>query len=98
MLSGPHMQEYETNIKNITTAMNNGTAGVMGWDQVQQNFNFKLGQLHSAIDVLLIDFGTGLLPALSQIAGGLTTVVGGFANWLTAAQGLPALMDQLGNA
>ncbi len=98
MLSGPHMQEYENNIKNITTAMNNGKAGVDGWAQVQDNFNFKMGQLHSAIDVLLIDFGTGLLPALSLIATGLTIVVGGFAGWLTNAQGLPAVMDQLGIA
>jgi TP901 family phage tail tape measure protein len=83
MLSGTHMKEFQADVTKITAAMNQGKAGVMGWAQVQDTFNFKMSQLHDAVNVALIDLGEKLLPVLGNIATATTGVVGGFANVLT---------------
>lgn len=75
MLGGKNMAAYETNVKNITNAMNDGKTSVTGWTQVQGDFNFKMGQAQQATNALMISIGTALLPAVTNLVSAIIPLI-----------------------
>src|SRR6266568_1841920 len=73
-LMGQNMNTLVADTNAAATALRNGGKDVQGWSLVQQTFNLQLERAHSALDAMLIQLGTKLLPVLTPIAGG-------FANW-----------------
>ncbi len=82
-LTGDSLKQTEANIEKVTAAMAGAKNGVLGWDLVQQNFNFQLDRAKQALQVLLINIGQQLLPGLTKIAAAITPVIVGFANWVS---------------
>lgn len=104
MVGGKNMAAYEQNVKNISAAMNAGGSSVQGWSAVQDTFNFQVQRADAAFQALQITVGTAFLPILTQLVGGVANAIGGFINWANqtgilqaAAQGLAAIMSQVGN-
>ncbi len=98
MLGGKNMAAYQSNIKNITGAMQSGKAGVTGWAAVQQDFNFKLQQAQQAFEVLKIKVGQQLLPVISQLLTKITPLVLAFAQWLVKSGALQNAVGAFVNA
>ncbi len=75
MLGGKNMKEFETNVKNIGSAMSGGKGQVTGFALVQQDFNFKMGQAVQAGKAFLITLGTELMPIFSKLVANILPVI-----------------------
>lgn len=95
-LSGPNLKEYENNIKNISGAMNKGKGSVNGWTDVQNTFNFKMDQAKQALNGLMINIGTKLLPILSNIVSGIMPIVSAFTTWIGTGDNLKIVIGAVG--
>src|SRR5258708_905801 len=94
-LTGPHMQDFINNTKNIGTAMAASTTQVKGWDIAQSNLNIKLDQGRAMLEVLGQNVGELLLPYVSQLLGMVTPLIAQFGQWATATDGLAGYINQL---
>src|SRR5258707_5411900 len=94
-LTGPHMQDFINNTKNIGSAMAASTTQVKGWDIAQSNLNIKLDQGRAMLEVLGQNVGELLLPYVSQLLGMVTPLIAQFGQWATATDGLAGYINQL---
>ena len=94
-LTGPHMQDFINNAKNIGSAMADSTTQVKGWDIAQSNLNIKLDQGRAMLEVLGQNVGELLLPYVIQLLGVVTPLVTSFGDWATSTQGLAGDINQL---
>jgi TP901 family phage tail tape measure protein len=74
-LTGQHMNTFKSNVDNISSAVKQGGSSITGWAQVQQDFNFKMGQLNQVLQTSLIRIGQQLLPIVTQMADGFLHLV-----------------------
>jgi TP901 family phage tail tape measure protein len=95
-LTGEHMKDFTKNSAGVLTAMQQNKNAVVGWDEVQGNFNIKMDQAKATLASLGISIGTALLPVLSKaldafsspafqqfattVAGALTSALLGLIN------------------
>ncbi len=94
-LTGPHMQAFINNTKNIGTAMNASTTQVKGWDIAQSNLNIKLDQGRAMLEVLGQNVGAVLMPYVSQLLAVVIPLTTSFGDWATSTQGLAGDINQL---
>lgn len=83
MLTGPSLQATKDNIDKISNAMKDGSGAVMGWTDIQGNFNFKIDQAKAALNVFMIALGTRLLPIISQVVGAVAPILAAFSEWIS---------------
>jgi TP901 family phage tail tape measure protein len=83
MLTGPSLQAYKDDIAKISAAMKDGSGAVLGWSDIQSNFNFKMDQAKEALNVFMISMGTRLIPIISQVVGVVTPLITAFAGWIS---------------
>jgi TP901 family phage tail tape measure protein len=81
-VSGKSMQTYKDNVTKITAAVKAGGESVMGWSDIQKNFNFQLDAAGAAVESLMIKVGTALLPVLGQLFQAVTPTVVAFSDWI----------------
>ena len=93
-LSGVHLSTFADNVKKIGGAVKAGGDQIMGWGQVQQNFNFKVDQMKAGLEAFGIRIGQFFLPILSRLIDWLMTQVvpalQRFGDWFMK-NGVPAL-------
>src|SRR5260221_3741585 len=94
-LTGPHMQDFINNTKNIGTAMNASTTQVKGWDIAQSNLNIKLDQGRAMLEVLGQSVGSVLMPYVSQLLAVVIPLTTSFGDWAASTQGLAGDINQL---
>ena len=74
-LGGTHLDQFKANVTSVGDAVKNGGKSIIGWSDVQGDFNFKLDQAKEVIGVMAIKLGTLLLPVIGQLATLFTSVV-----------------------
>src|SRR5258708_27688520 len=96
-LTGPHMQDFINNTKNIGTAMAASTTQVKGWDIAQSNLNIKPDQGRAMLEVLGQNVGELLLPYVSQLLDNVTPLIGRFQDWFVASGRLNTVLQTMGS-
>lgn len=95
-LTGTHLKTFEQNVNNISDAVNKGGKSIVGWTQVQGDFNTKMDQARAAVDVLMIHIGEKLLPIATQFLDWVTNVAVPnltiFSDWFTNTA-IPAMQQ-----
>jgi len=102
-LTGEHMKDFSKNSAGVLTAMQQNKNAVVGWDEVQGNFNIKMDQAKATLASLGITIGQALLPVLGKaldafsspafqqfatvVAGALTSALLGLINGISALVG-----------
>lgn len=74
-LSGKHMKDFANNVGIIGSAVKKGGNDLMGWSDIQGNFNFKLDAAKAALEAAGIAIGTKLLPVMGQLLTVLTPAI-----------------------
>src|SRR5258708_24352512 len=92
-LTGPHMQDFINNTKNIGTAMAASTTQVKGWDIAQSNLNIKLDQGRAMLEVLGQNVGELLLPYVEQLLANVTPLIARFDDWFVKSGRLATVMQ-----
>lgn len=95
-LTGSHMSTFAGNVKTIGGAVKAGGNDLMGWSDIQGNFNFKLDQARAAVEALGIRLGTALLPIMGKVMQGVTSAVTNFTAWETKTHGVEKALSVLG--
>jgi TP901 family phage tail tape measure protein len=96
-LSGQNMTDYKQHVKDIASAMDGGTQSVVGWADVQKDFNFKLDQGRAMLETLGIKIGTALLPVLGTLYDLVAPVVQSFSDWIDKSGILQGFATGLSN-
>lgn len=97
-LTGTHLKDFQSNVTSVSGTMNTGKGSIVGWNAVQQDFNFKVAQAKQAINVFLIQLGTQLMPIFSKLMALLLPIIMGFLNWVVNSGILKAVLQTLVNA
>ena len=97
-LTGTHMKTFADNVNIIGGAVKKGGNDLMGWSDIQGNFNFKLDQGKAALEAVSIQIGTKLLPFAGKMLDILTPLIAGFGKWATSSNGLSGIFTALGQA
>lgn len=87
-LTGSHLSTFEGNVSSISAAVKKGGANIQGWSDVQKDFNFKMDQAKSSLEVLGITIGSKLLPAIGPLVSNVANAVSGFTAWLNSGHAL----------
>jgi len=74
-LSGQHLKDFQANVETVGGSVKEAGDKINGWNKVQQDFNFRMGQLKEAVSTAGIKIGTALLPMVSELATRLGTFV-----------------------
>ena len=92
--SGGQLQVFKDNVAAVASAVKKGGDSIMGWDLVQQNFNFRMDQAKAAVGAFGVTVGTALAPMATQlinsIAGGAIPALTKFGDWFVNV-GIPAI-------
>lgn len=94
-LTGPSLDQTKQNIEKVAQSMRDGKNGVLGWNEVQSTFNFKMDQAHQAINAVFIKIGTALLPVLSNLLTSVTPLITKFGDWLVKSGALQGALNLL---
>ncbi len=97
-LTGSHMKTFANNVDIIGGAVKKGGNDLMGWSDIQGNFNFKIDQAKAALEAMGIKVGTLLLPVLGKMLDLATPLITAFGNWMTSTNGLTGVFNTLGKA
>jgi len=92
MLSGENAGVTAGAIKTVSSATAEAGNHVKGWSEIQGTFNQKLAQAKGSLEAAKISIGTGLLPAVTALAGGIVKVITPVASWMAKHQSLSAII------
>src|SRR5258708_382840 len=87
-LTGAHMATFQGNVKNISSAVQQGGNSITGWATVQGSFNQKMDQARAVVETLGIKLGTVLLPIVGQAVTAFTNLATGSGPVITFFQGM----------
>ncbi len=97
-LSGTSLDKWKQAVKAVTGDVKAGGSAVMGWADVQKNFNFQMDAAKAAVESAAIAIGTKLLPYLTPLLGLVAPLVSQFADWATSSQGLAGFITHITDA
>jgi len=84
-LTGSHMQKFADNVGIISGAVKKGGNDLMGWADIQKNFNFQVDSAKASVEAFGIKIGTALLPVATQlmsfVAGVALPALLKFSDW-----------------
>lgn len=87
MLTGANTKMFTEKTNEVAAAGKKAGANISTWALTSGTLTVKMGQLRAAVEVLMVNLGTKLLPYVSQLAGWLTTkaipAVSSFAGWVS---------------
>ncbi|MDE1904953.1 MAG: phage tail tape measure protein [Rhodospirillales bacterium] len=66
-LTSTHMSDFKNNVAGVTDQVKKGGTSIVGWSDVQKDFNFKMDRAKEVVETLMIKIGTGLLPVAGKI-------------------------------
>jgi TP901 family phage tail tape measure protein len=66
-LTGDHLATFAGNVKTVASTVKQGGSSVVGWNQVTQDFSFKLDKAREVVETLGIRIGTALLPIAGKL-------------------------------
>ncbi len=93
-LTGTHMQTFAGNATSISDKAKGAGNSIMGWSDVQGDFNFKIDKAKEVVETFMIKLGTGLLPIAGRLVDMFTNnvlpILNNFASFISANVG-PAL-------
>lgn len=98
MLSGSHFNDFKSAVDNVSQSVTAGKGSVMGWSDVQKDFNFKISQAQEVVETLMIRIGTALLPVLSRLMDQVLPLITQFTTWITKSGILQQAANDLSNA
>ena len=81
-LTGKHLQDFQNNVQNVSNTLDKGQGKVLGWSDVQKDFNFKMDQAKQALNVLFISIGQRLLPVIGNLVSQIAPLIANFSDWL----------------
>jgi phage-related protein len=87
-LTGDNMGTFKTNVENIATAGKHGGDSITGWNLVQGDFNQKMAQAAAGANIMWINIGQNLAPAilgLLSASQGAGAAIGRFASFLSGS-------------
>lgn len=90
-LTGSHMHTFADNVGIISGAVKKGGNDLMGWSDIQGNFNFKVDAAKASVEALAIGIGMQLLPVATKVVGAVAPIITSFDDWVTKS-------DYVGNA
>jgi TP901 family phage tail tape measure protein len=90
MTTGENSKDVNTGIAAIGKASADSKGNVQGFSDVQQTLGFKMDQAKQAIHNTGIAIGMGLLPAVTQLATAVTSIITPIADWTSEHQTLSA--------
>lgn len=91
-IGGPHLTTYKDNVDKIAAAQAKTGKSVLDWDKIQGTFNQKMSQAKAAVEAAGVSIGTALLPAVSQVASVLVSILGPVADFIAKHQKLAGLV------
>ena len=91
-LSNGGLGQFRANVAAVAGATNDAGGHVRGWSAIQDTFNFKMSQAKEALHATEIAIGTGLLPAVTKIAGLIASILIPIATWAEHHQKLTAII------
>jgi len=97
-LTGAHLKTFQGNVDAITESVKKAGGSILGWSDVQANFNFKMDAARAAFGALLIVLGQQLLPVFTQLVGQVAPLVTAFTSWLISSGALKNTVMLLGAA
>lgn len=97
-LTGSHMKTFGDNVATISGKVKGAGNDLMGWSDIQGNFNFKMDAARASIEAVGIKIGTLLLPALSHVMDFINPLITGFSNWMSSSNGMASAMAGLGKS
>ncbi len=94
-LSGTSLAKWKAAVKAVTGDVKSGGDAVMGWADVQKNFNFQMDAGKAALEKLGIQVGTLLLPVLTSLLQAVIPVIQSFTDWWTNSDNLQGVLNTL---
>ena len=88
MLTGSHMQTFQSNVTSIANASKNAGSDVNDWSTIQHQFNTELDQAKGSAEALGIRLGNMLLPAAQKMLTTTMSLVDWFGRHKDAADAL----------
>jgi TP901 family phage tail tape measure protein len=82
-LSGQSAGTFHRNAKAIAKVALEAGSNVLGWSQVSQTLSVKMDKAKASLQVMAVEIGTALIPAVSKIAG----AVSGAVHWFDELSG-----------
>lgn len=95
-LTGSHLSVFGQNVDDITGKVKKGGAGIVGWSDVQKDFNFAVDKAKSSLEVLGISIGTKLLPFISPLISNIASGVGAFTAWISSGHAMSDALSLTG--
>jgi TP901 family phage tail tape measure protein len=92
-----HSQMLAKNIKQLSNQQTNANATQNAWAITQSGFRQSMNRLGATLQVVGIDIGQYLLPALSNLIGWIANGISSFATWVAHSQILHTILQSLGN-
>jgi TP901 family phage tail tape measure protein len=83
LLSGENALDTAHKIDNIAEATDDAQNNVMGWSEIQGNFNQQMDVTKSSLGAFMISLGQLLLPLVTRAAAGVANVAQGLAGMAT---------------
>lgn len=92
MLGGDNAKTFHDNVAKVAEAGKTAGQSVDGWQQIQGTFNQKIAEAKESLKATGIAIGTGLLPAVTTLAGWVMKIVEPVAKWAEAHQHLAGII------
>lgn len=97
-LTGQHMKDFSANVLQVGHDIYFGKTAIEGWSAVQGDFNQKMDKAKAAVEVLMIQIGSKLLPVAGKLVTWASEVITGFTNWENKTHGVENALSAVGQA
>jgi len=94
-LTGTHLTTFKDNVTGIAASVKAGGNSIVGWSQVQGNFNQKISEGKEIIETLSIRLGQLLLPAVTGVLTAVLPLASSFSTMLTTVRPLSPVFSQI---
>lgn len=79
MLGGASAAQFAANTKAVGDAAQHAGVDVLGWNKTSETLSVKMDKAKAALQVLAVEIGTALIPAVSKIVSGVSSAVRWFS-------------------
>ncbi len=97
-LTGTHLADFKSNVVDITQKVKAGGDGIVGWSDVQHDFNFQLDVAHAMLNKVFIIIGENLMPVVSDLLHKYVEPgIKNFQDWATHGTNLHDTLKAVGD-
>lgn len=87
-LGGENLKVFEANTAAVNDQVARGGDEIDGWNVYQKTFNAQMSEAKAQIEAVGIKIGTALMPRVSQLVGGVSTLIDYFDKHRAAVDAL----------